>query len=739
MLAKIEDVLKRGKASDSPAYTLILGAGASFGVVPTAKEMLGIPDTKSGRVHEKSIPIWLAKQLDPKLAFGTDGERLKCSIDFWKSFVAVNADNPKCKGIHRGANGLPEGGSVAAAYQAVFETSCIAGLDTPERQRNYMREVTMTNQAGSAQLNATHFYLASLLSLQSRTGKLGIGKQSLYTGRREFARSIFTTNFDPLLQTSLQLFQLLYYMTDRPEILSADALQTDQHPAIHLFYAHGSVHRPYLANTEDQIALLKQQNARDLASYLGSHGVIVLGYSGWDDCLLEALNQSKTFSNNLYWLARGSESISGSVVKFLVSHPNAYWVEIEDGGSWMAELHNRLCPGAPNTEMLYNPVRPLLSQLRSVSFAGVRSSRPTGGEGTYLDDATDVEDVREQIIRRLEDAQKLFTEPARPDTDWEELGRQADLSYANKDWEAALGGYDRFLAGNDHSQERKALVLFRRGVCYSRIGQVDKAIANYTDAINVPGAPAEQVAKALINRGLCLSRKGEEEAGEADYDTVIHMVGIAMDQRAKALYNRGVYFDRRNEVDKAIADYSAVIDMIDVPIDQQAKALINRGICFGRKSEVDKAIADYSAVIDMAEAPIDHKAGALLNRGGCFGHKGELDKAIADLTLVIDLVGASVDQKAGALVNRGYWFDRRGDADKEIADYTAVIDMVGAPVEQRAKALFNRGVCFGQKGEIDKAVADYLAVVEMPGGPKGIVAAARENLHINKEMGRLIN
>jgi hypothetical protein len=41
MLAKVEDVLKSGKQTDPPAYTLILGAGASQGVIPTAKEMLG--------------------------------------------------------------------------------------------------------------------------------------------------------------------------------------------------------------------------------------------------------------------------------------------------------------------------------------------------------------------------------------------------------------------------------------------------------------------------------------------------------------------------------------------------------------------------------------------------------------------------------------------------------------------------------------------------------------------------
>ena len=48
MLAKIADVLEHGQPDDPPAFTLILGAGASFGIVPTAKEMLGIPDPGSG-------------------------------------------------------------------------------------------------------------------------------------------------------------------------------------------------------------------------------------------------------------------------------------------------------------------------------------------------------------------------------------------------------------------------------------------------------------------------------------------------------------------------------------------------------------------------------------------------------------------------------------------------------------------------------------------------------------------
>lgn len=235
VLAKIGSVLERGKKTDPLVYTLILGAGASFGVVPTAKEMLGFPDSVTGRVHEKSVPVWLAKQINPEAKLDDDASRSACCIAFWKKFREDNAGHDNSKNIEIDTAGLPTSSSIAPAYQSIFETASIGGLDTPEMQRDYMRAVTMTSAPNSTQLNATHFYLASLLSLQKRADDVGSDKKPLYTGCREFARTIFTTNFDPLLQTSLQLFQLLYYMTDRPEFLSADALQTDQHPAIHLF------------------------------------------------------------------------------------------------------------------------------------------------------------------------------------------------------------------------------------------------------------------------------------------------------------------------------------------------------------------------------------------------------------------------------------------------------------------------------------------------------------------------
>jgi tetratricopeptide (TPR) repeat protein len=732
LLAKIEDVLQHGSKDDPPAYTLILGAGASFGIVPTAKEMLGIPDPSTKKVHDKSIPLWLAKQREPTLDLAADADgRIARVVDFWQRFSKANRGDGRCAKIQFDASGLPLSTSVAEAYQAVFDTACVGGLDTPERHRNYMRDVTMTGGA-ETHLNATHFYLASLLSLQRRSGVLGSSKKPLYTGRRELARTLFTTNFDPLLQTSLQLFQLLYYMTDRPELLPPDALQTDHNPAIHLFYAHGSVHRPYMANTEDQIALLKQQNARDLAAYLGSHGVIVLGYNGWDDCLLEALNQCKTFANNLYWLVRRGSPLSEPVHKFLASHANAYCIEIEDGGVFMADLHSRLCPGAPNTELLYNPIQPLRRQLQCVNLSGIRSGsqsdRTDSGEGDERTDLPrDVDSIRKAVLAHLQDAERLFIDESPPRSEVDQKLAQADISYANKDWAAALALYGELLeSGAALPVETKARALLRHGVCSRETGNSDREFADYSAVINLAGAPTELVVKARLNRSVCFERQGDHDNVLAEISAVMGLPGATAEQLAWAHFRRGDYLSNKGEFDSAIADYSAVMGLPGATAEQLAWAHFRRGDFLSKKGDIDSAIVDYSAVIDSPGSNVELSTVARFNRGVCMGKKGEIDKAIANYSAVIDQPGVITEDLAMALVNRGICYAKKQDFDKAIADLDSVLVLPDATVEHVARARLNRGVAFSQNGDHDKALADFDAVIELPGAPADIVEEARK-------------
>jgi len=733
LLAKVEGALQHGCENDPPAYTLILGAGASFGVVPTSTEMLGIRDSRTGLVHDKSIPLWLAKPEASSAVPEDTEERLACVRAFWKRFREENSRDCRWPKIQFDSDGLPESTSVAAAYQAVFDTACVGGLDTPEKHRNYMRHVMMTDSDGQTHLNATHFYLASLLSLQKRGGDLGSDKKPLYTGRREFARTLFTTNFDPLLQTSLQLFQLLYYMTDRPELLPPDALQTDQHPAIHLFYAHGSVHRPYMAHNEEQIGHLKQRNARDLAAYFGSHGVIVLGYAGWDDCLLEALNQCMTFANNLYWLVIRGTNLSEPVRQFLESHPNAYCVEIEDGDSFMACLHARLCPGAPNSELLYNPIQPIWRQLKGVDLSKIRIGSYAEKDESVLarepDLPPNVDSIQQDVLTLLKVAECLFIKDASPTSKVDETLALAGISYASRNWDAAFALYNQLLElGNSLSIEHRVLALFRRGVCFGYKGNLDKEIEDYTALINLPGALVETVAKVLFNRGLCFEKRGNLDKAIEDYSTLIELPGAPAAPVARALLNRGIYFGQKGYHDKAQADYTALIKLPGAPAEPVARALLNRGIYFGQKGYHDKAIKDYTTLIDLPGAPAELVASAGLDRGNSFGRRGDQDKAIADHSAVIRLPGAPAELVAKALYIRGCCFSENGDWKKAIADHSALIKLPGAPAELVAKALYTRGRYFLEKGDQDKAIADYSALIDIPGAPAELVAMAQLNL-----------
>ncbi|MGB7873173.1 MAG: SIR2 family protein, partial [Anaerolineales bacterium] len=146
--------------------------------------------------------------------------------------------------------------------------------------------------AGRNRLNAAHIYLAALLEMQ----QLG---QKWKT--RAFCRTIFTTNFDTLLQNALQMVNLLYRITDRPEKgLDNSEFHREEGP-IHLVYTHGSILRHNPASTVDELGELESQNINVLHRCLESHDVIIIGYGGWNDGLMAALRCCNPKKHMLYW------------------------------------------------------------------------------------------------------------------------------------------------------------------------------------------------------------------------------------------------------------------------------------------------------------------------------------------------------------------------------------------------------------------------------------------------------
>jgi tetratricopeptide (TPR) repeat protein len=230
---------------------------------------------------------------------------------------------------------------------------------------------------------------------------------------------------------------------------------------------------------------------------------------------------------------------------------------------------------------------------------------------------------------------------------------------------------------------------YNRGLAYSNLGQWDKAIADYSNAIGIN----PKYTDAYSNRGIAYKNLGQWDKAIADYSRAIEM----SPKYDKAWYNRGLAYYTLGRWDMAIADYSEAIGINP----EYTEAYNNRGVAYNDLGQWDKAIADYSRAIGIDP---DYKD-AYSNRGIAFRNHGEWDKAIADFSRVIEIYPKYTD----AYNNRGIVYSTLGQWDKAIADYSMAI----AIDPKYMDAYSNRGISYGHLGQWDKAIADFSRQIEL--------------------------
>jgi tetratricopeptide (TPR) repeat protein len=91
-------------------------------------------------------------------------------------------------------------------------------------------------------------------------------------------------------------------------------------------------------------------------------------------------------------------------------------------------------------------------------------------------------------------------------------------------------------------------------------------------------------AEAYYNRGLAYQLKKEYDKAIADYTKAIEI----NPNDAEAYNNRGLAYGSKKEYDKAIADYTKAIEINP----KYAEAYYNRGLAYFLKKEYDKAWED---------------------------------------------------------------------------------------------------------------------------------------------------
>ena len=377
------------ESTEAAAYALILGAGFSYGIVPLVYELM----------HE-TIGDYYYPDQDQSSLKRPESVLRKDSANFWTEFnkAAAKEGLPT---VDLDVKGLPK--DPGAAYQHLFtyeganvifaqleprkptylgrllklrsdrqraeaqreppvplpstprSRAVQAAISRKQREdfeqqktgedfvRGFLRYVldpgaeSGFGSTGRNDLNSAHIYLAALLEEQ----QLGKGWTTC-----AFCRTLFTTNFDTLLQNSLQMVNLLYRLSDRPENgLDRSELLVEEGP-IHLVYIHGSILRHNAASTIDELGGLENKNIEVLRDYLESRDVITIGYVGWNDGLMAALRRCDSSQHKVYWCDVRSQPTS-HVASFLRGRAaGAAYVQLGEGGAddLMRALYEALIP-----------------------------------------------------------------------------------------------------------------------------------------------------------------------------------------------------------------------------------------------------------------------------------------------------------------------------------------------------------------------------------------------------------
>ena len=312
------------------AYTLILGAGFSVPSIPmtstVVREAIGEFDAES--------------EADERVEL-TPSQRERRSIKFWEEF---NEEAPEDLLVELNPVGLPR--DHGAAYRSLFAArvkhpkffgTALAAAYLRKFQEWFLRPK-------GAEINTAHKLLARLIRSQER-GALRHG--------RPFCHRILTTNFDTLLQQALQEVRVLYLIDSRPGLGFNPRDFDDPPDAIHLVYVHGMSLGYNPANTDDEIASLRRLNTATLTPILQRRGVIVIGFGGWKDTLLEALAACKRFPNGLYWCGvhaavDAEAKLPAEVLALLRQSDDRFYVPLGPDGAahLMRALANTLDPTA---------------------------------------------------------------------------------------------------------------------------------------------------------------------------------------------------------------------------------------------------------------------------------------------------------------------------------------------------------------------------------------------------------
>ncbi|MBO4248402.1 tetratricopeptide repeat protein [Halomicrobium sp. IBSBa] len=315
-----------------------------------------------------------------------------------------------------------------------------------------------------------------------------------------------TPNFDDLLYDAFYLF-----LEDKPLVVDHNVIAsqfqlTRDRPAI--IKLHGDYLYNNIQNTSDETADLEENIERAMSLVLQEYGMIVLGYSGEDDSIMQVFEDEEFEipDYGLFWCTLDIDDISERVKKIL-KKSNAFVVEIN--GS--EETFNKIYSYLNNND-------------------GFRVPNP--------------DRIEERAKERSDQLREVVEEGGPESLDLVMQGRK---ERAQGNHHSALELFSQAVEENPEN----ARCYHHRGNTYREIGKYDNAISDFTQAIRLE----PNVGEFYHSRGLAHENNGNYKQAVEDYSEAIKIDG----DRSHFYQNRGVSFVRLSEYELAKSDYKKSI------------------------------------------------------------------------------------------------------------------------------------------------------------------------------------
>jgi hypothetical protein len=167
--------------------------------------------------------------------------------------------------------------------------------------------------------------------------------------RREIFNTVFTTNFDDLLNEACYL----YSKEIRPIVCAHDSSIKSvriTNRRLKIFKLHGDFLFDSLRNTKAEVKFLDSSMESKLKQCSNEYGMIVVGYSGRDNSVMatlaKLLQDSDSFPHGIYWCIQNGTEPSSRVLD-LCNHEKVKLVSIDGFDSFMSEVYGALYPEPP--------------------------------------------------------------------------------------------------------------------------------------------------------------------------------------------------------------------------------------------------------------------------------------------------------------------------------------------------------------------------------------------------------